>query len=404
MANRLEFLPDSHPANRVVAPLLARMREAQTNTIARTYRSAADLIAQALDEVKLAAKPLPEHHSQPCTSVTSLSASALTALASDTLRKAGLPESAILTQAVTVAQRIDLLRVFAQPDATLERIEAKIAAKVDKFPRTAADIEVGSNPGDVLDPYIVAAAQTLLYRGRFEDAIAGIVAHKALMMIEDMLGHLHEDVIGEMRGNVRVPEPRGVDQEKLDLLANPFPGADVCQPPSRKGELFRFHQIKSKTGSAKGGDGKRLGLQLARLQEVYGGEIFYDALIGNTLRGHRSKAGVEKAAPTVTVLVGRAAFSALTGTAVGAQLLLRTYQTAFGLVAVRNGYSVAALAKGIVATFMEKAKSKGAEDSMNALLVDVTDAADDELDSRLFNAYRKAGTFGRLVREPRRHK
>lgn len=404
MKKHLEFLPTTHPANHVSDELLSRLLDAQSNTLQRSYRSAAEFISQALDEVKLAAHPLPEHDSQPVTSVTSLSAGELMRLATDVLRKASLPESSLPTQAVSLAQRCDLLRAFSRPDATLQRIEEKISQKADKFPRSASDIEVGSNPGDVLDPYIVAAAQTLLYEGRFESAIAGIVSHKALMMIEDMLGHLHEDVIGEMRGNVRVPEPRGVDQEKLDPISNPFPGADVCQPPSRPGGTFRFHQIKSKTGSAKGGDGKRLGQQLATLQKVYGGEIFYNALIGNTLRGHRSKTGVEKAAPTVVVLVGRAAFKELTGADAGAQLLLRTYQTAFGIVAARNGYSVTELAKGIVATFVDKAKNHGATDSMDALLEDVTNAADDELDSRLFNKFRTVSKSGRLVREPRRHR
>jgi len=35
--------------------------------------------------------------------------------------------------------------------------------------------------------------------------IGATVGHKVLMMIEGLLGHLHEDVLGAMRGNVRVP-------------------------------------------------------------------------------------------------------------------------------------------------------------------------------------------------------
>ena len=94
------------------------------------------------------------------------------------------------------------------------------------------------------------------------------------MMIEGLLGHLHEDVIGEMRGNVRAPEPRGGEQEEIDAAINPFPGADVVQPPGQRSEALRFHQIKSKTGSAKGGDGKRLGDQLRRLQESMAATFF----------------------------------------------------------------------------------------------------------------------------------
>ena len=42
-------------------------------------------------------------------------------------------------------------------------------------------------------------------------------------------------------GNVRAPEPRGKDQETLDPVTNPFPGADVVQPPLASGRPLRFH-------------------------------------------------------------------------------------------------------------------------------------------------------------------
>ncbi len=116
---------------------------------------------------------------------------------------------------------------------------------------------------------------------------------------------------------------------------------------------------KSKTGSAKGGDGKRLGEQLQRLQNFYGGGIYYHALIGNTLKGHRSKGAVEKAAPTVVVLVGNASFQELTASQIGPQLLLRVYQTAFTIVSRRSGYLLDTMAAGIVSTFRERAFDSG---------------------------------------------
>ena len=162
-----------------------------------------------------------------------------------------------------------------------------------------------------------------------------------------------------MRGNVRAPEPRGSEQEKINLQTNPFPGADLIQPPWGPLIPIRFHQIKNKTGSAKGGDGKRLGDQLQRLQNTYGGEIFYDALIGNTLRGHRSRAGVEGAAPSVAVLVGEAAFEALTASRQGPQLLLRVYQAAFQEVARKSGYSVEVVSAAILDSFRSRAEQLG---------------------------------------------
>ena len=125
------------------------------------------------------------------------------------------------------------------------------------------------------------------------------------MMIEGLIGHLHEDVLGSMRGNVRLPEPKGSDKETLNPTTNPFPGADVLQPPGLTRGLKLF-QIKSKTGSAKGGDGKRLGDQLKSLTDIYGGQAFYAALVGNTLRGHRSMTSVQRASTDVVVLVGEA--------------------------------------------------------------------------------------------------
>ena len=94
---------------------------------------------------------------------------------------------------------------------------------------------------------------------------------------------------------------------------SPFPGTDVVQPPYKLGETMRFHQIKSKTGFAKGDDGRRLGEQLKRLQDLYQREMLYNALVGNTLRRHRSKTGVEKAAAGIIVVVGEASFHELTG-------------------------------------------------------------------------------------------
>lgn len=93
------------------------------------------------------------------------------------------------------------------------------------------------------------------------------------MIIEGLLGHPHEDVIGAMRGDVRAPEPRGKGQETPHPLTNLFPEADIVRPPLAHRPL-RFHQVKSKTGSAKGGDGRRSGLRLSFLSDHYGGEAF----------------------------------------------------------------------------------------------------------------------------------
>ncbi len=300
------------------------------------------------------------------------------------LLSAGVPEQAVPLQAIGLGMRLQLLRAFDSPDDVISYVKNKVSMIVGKFPRTAKDIERGKNRGDVIDPYILAATRYLMYSGSFDHAISATVAHKTLMMIEGLIGHLNEDVIGRMRGNVRVPEPRGANQERLNFETNPFPGADVMQPPRSDGSGPRFHQLKNKTGSAKGGDGKRLGEQLKRLQLVYGGDIFYDALIGNTLKNHRSRAAVEAAAPSVAVLVGQAAFKELTGSNIGPQLLLRVYENAFREVTKESQYNAEEIAVGIVATFRERSEAHG-EGFLETILSDVTDGPREEQDSRVSN-------------------
>lgn len=383
----LQYLEPTHPLQRVRQDVKERLAQAQTNLLYLELSSAGELCRKAFDEVRVSYVVPPQLYDQPLSVLTEQSYVQLNSFFSDLLRQADFPEQTIPLHAANLSQRLQLIQAFDAPDEAVESIERKVAEVVSKFPKRASDIEKGRNPGDVLDPYIMAATQYLMFEGNFDKAIEATVAHKALMMIEGLLGHLHEDVVGLMRGNVRAPEPRGADQETLDLEANPFPGADVVQPPWSQARSLRFHQLKSKTGSAKGGDGRRLGEQLQRLQDFYGGDIYYHALIGNTLQGHRSKAGVERVAPRVAVLVGSASFRELTGNENGAQLLLRVYQTSFTNVAINTGYVLETLSAGIVATFKERAEKEG-DGFLEVVLKGVTEGPPEDQDSRLFNLRR----------------
>ena len=309
------------------------------------------------------------------------------------LTDAGIVGQSARIHAVNLAQRTQLVRAFEQPDAVLARVTEKVGEIIGMFPRTAKDIERGRNPGDVLDPYILAATQTLLYGGDFQDAVGATVAHKALMIIEGLMGHLHEDVIGEMRGNIRAPEPRGFNQEIIDPHDNPFPGSDIVQPPTNDGENIRFHQVKSKTGSAKGGDGKRLGDQLRQLRQYYAGEVYYDALIGNTLRGHRSMRGVLSSEPSAIVLVGEAAFRELTRSSIGPELLLRVYQSAFSEAVKKTGYHIDTMAAGIVLSFRERAETADGG-FLDSLLANSIGANRDQQDSRTYQSPTRRSRVG----------
>lgn len=355
----LKLVGDKNPVQRVNRIILDRLAAAQENVVERAFGSAGELCGKVFDDLKIAVEVPPRLRNEEVRLIADKPFSTLSASFLSLFLEAGIPESNARLHAANVAQRIQLVRAFEHPDQALEWVTTKVVDTIRSFPKSASDIECGRNPGDVLDPYILAATQTLLYSGDFTQAIGATVAHKALMIIEGLMGHLHEEVIGQMRGNVKAPEPRGFNQEIIDLETNPFPGADIVQPPINPTEAIRFHQVKSKTGSAKGGDGKRLGDQLKLLGQYYRGEVFYDALIGNTLRGHRSMSGVLKAAPEATVLVGEAAFAALTRSAVGPELLLRVYQTAFSEAAIRTGYSIDFMAIGIVDTFRQRSEAAG---------------------------------------------
>jgi hypothetical protein len=150
-----------------------------------------------------------------------------------------------------LADQVQLCRAFADPEAATGLVADWVAAKVKNFPRTADDLRVGSNPGDVLDPFILAANFELLSERNMQKSIEHTASHKVLMKIEDLVGHLHENVIGLMRGNFRVPEPQGSraeGKERLDPRRNPFPGADVGQVPLPEyPDRLRLFQVKSKT-------------------------------------------------------------------------------------------------------------------------------------------------------------
>lgn len=330
-----------------------------------------------------------ELNGQPVEAVANLPFADLEHLFATALANAGTPESGIALSATNLARRAQLLRAFDDPDAVLQWATGKVIAIAADLPRTARDIECGRNPGDVLDPYLLAATQSLLCEGDFRGAIGATVTHKALMILEGLMGHLHEEVIGRMRGNVKNPEPRADNAEILDFQLNPFPGADVLQPPLADGEPLRLHQVKSKTGTLNSSGGRRLAEQMRTLRMAYpGAELYSHSLVGNTLRGHRSMGGMLRAEPALIVMVGDASFRVLTGSENGAELLLRLYQAAFDLAAAETGYSVETMTNAIFETFKERAEEAG-EGWLEAVLHQSTRGDAANLDSRTYQGGRR---------------
>lgn len=207
----------------------------------------------------------------------------------------------------TIACNIQRLLIFRDVDEVIAVIKSKFMDVARSFPRSLMELEEAGGGRDLLDPFIVALNARLLSSTTLEDLLRNLVAHKCLMKLEDLIGHLHEEVLGRAAGKQRVDEPKGIqNKEKFDPILNPYPGADA------RLEQVEFYQIKNKTGSAKGGDGKRLGEQLRQLGQNYpGSKRFYVAMIGRSLKGHRSMGAVIREDPEAEVLVGLAAFQQL---------------------------------------------------------------------------------------------
>jgi hypothetical protein len=386
--NMIKYISPSNPIHNLAPTLQQAICTAQDNAFEATFPNAASFLITVFEQLRIRLVTPKSLYSKAAHEFAEKSFGEFTRYFSIQLQEQQYPEQAILLTSVALSTRAMLLRAFSDPDAAESFVRDKVISVVESFPKTAADIEVGRKKGDVLDPFILAATQYFLYQGEFDGAISATVSHKALMIIEGLMGHLHEDVLGLMRGNVRIPEPRGDDQESFNYTTNPLPGSDLIQPPIKLGDRLKIHQIKSKTGSAKGGDGKRLGDQLQFLSKHYDAEIFYDALVGNTLVGHRSKKGVEKAAPSIRVLVGQAAFLQLTGSTHGAGLLLRLYQEAFLSAAQFTGYSINEVTNGIVEYFKARSADTG-EGFLDAILLSSTGGKSEVQDSLYFNSNKR---------------
>lgn len=387
--DQVDFLPPRHPANRIGAVLRSDMVRAQRSIIGRVFANAGDFCERVLDDLKLDVAVPGELGDEPVQTIADMEFADLQEFFARILVAAGTPGSAVGLHSTNLARHAQLLRAFDNPEGVLDWATAKVIAIVADLPKKAGDIECGRNPGDVLDPYLLAATQALLCEGDFRSAIGATVSHKALMILEGLMGHLHEEVIGRMRGNVRNPEPRADNAEILDFQLNPFPGADVVQPPVAEGEPLRLHQIKSKTGTLNSSGGRRLAEQMRTLRMTYpGAELYSHSLVGNTLRGHRSMGGMLRAEPALIVMVGDASFRVLTGSVNGAELLLRLYQSAFELAAAQTGYSVETMTNAIFETFSERAAEEG-EGWLESVLHRSTRGEAANLDSRTYQPARR---------------
>jgi hypothetical protein len=394
----IEYLDCTHSLQQV--GMRDALAQAQQNIVARAFPAAADFCTRVLADMQVAAPTPRELRDRPPEFLADMQMAELLAFWTRFFQGRGAPPDVVSNMSKACAERTQLLRAFDDPTTTLEWTVAKVSEIVEDLPREARHIQVGRNPGDVLDPYILAATQNLLCGGDSQRAIEATVAHKALMVLEGLLGHLHEEVLGRMRGNVRAPEPRGELASRIDPATNPFPGADIVTPPLARDAAIRFHQVKSKTGSMNSSGGHRLARQLVALQEAYpGSELFSHSLVGTTLNGHRTMGVIHGVSPDIICTVGRHAFSILTGSDSGPELLLRVYQSAFRLGAERAAYDIETASARIVAAFEAEAAAQG-EGFLESVLHKATDGPEQQQDSRTYiggRGGRRAGQAADLL-------
>jgi hypothetical protein len=338
--------------------------------------------------MRIAASPPARLRQEPVQYLSDLQMTELVSFWADFFGTLGMEPDIVSNLSKACAERSQLLRAFEDPSSMLEWTVQKVAQIVQDLPLEAKHIQVGRNPGDVLDPYILAATQNLLCGGDAQRAIEATVAHKALMVLEGLLGHLHEEVLGLMRGNLRAPEPRGELASRIDPDTNPFPGADIVTPPLKAGDKISFHQVKSKTGSMNSSGGHRLALQLVALREAYpGSDLYSHSLVGTTLSGHRTMGVIHGVDDSIVCTVGKSAFRILTGSDSGAELLLRVYQSAFRLGAERAAYDIETASVRIVSAFEEQAAAAG-EGFLESILHAATDGPPAQQDSRTYRGRR----------------
>lgn len=235
-----------------------------------------------------------------------------------------------------------------------------IEPKFEDLPRDIDDIVVGSNPGDVIDPFLVALNKQLLTEGGTKELVRNIIVHKCLMKFEDLMGHLHEHTLGRAGGCKWIPEPSGDKKYEYDPVENPYLGADARRDESE------FFEIKNKTGSEKGSGGRKIGEQMQKLGEVYdGSERYYTSVIGQTLKGHRSKGAAEREDPELEVLVGLTTIQKIGLHKNTPRVLLEFYLELFTEAAEKSDFDIDSVVERVTGQWEER---YGEEDPLEGIL------------------------------------
>ena len=168
MTSQMKFFPSRHPVLHLSDKMKSDFVRAQESVLSIAFPNAFSFCERVIADLKLSIAPLAEMRDQPASEVADLELADLEDIFDRILCSAEIPESARKKHSENLSRRAQLLRAFDSPETVLEWVTDKVVGTVDKLPKTAADIEVGSNRGDVLDPCLLAANQALLCKGDFK--------------------------------------------------------------------------------------------------------------------------------------------------------------------------------------------------------------------------------------------
>jgi hypothetical protein len=140
------YLPPEHPLHKLPDPLREKLASAQRNLIQLEFPTAGAICARVFDELRMRVVTPADLVDQPVGAVVDLPFQKLSQLMLGILQRADVPEASVDSLSKTIAQRIQLLRAFPNPDKTLV------------VPREARDVGIGVTPLETRHCYPVGAS------------------------------------------------------------------------------------------------------------------------------------------------------------------------------------------------------------------------------------------------------
>ena len=157
-------LPPNHAIHRTSREIQRDLRQAQDSSITAQFANAYEFMGHVAQDLKSTVKPPPQMRERPIAAIADLDLSDLLDVWSEVFdvwsevfQRSGAEPDIIQAQAIAAAERSQLLRAFYSPGSALVWNSDKVAEIIADLPKNADDIRRGRNPGDVLDPYILAA-------------------------------------------------------------------------------------------------------------------------------------------------------------------------------------------------------------------------------------------------------